>query len=193
MMSSIRVAVSLLVGLCIAGCTHSMTVQAYPFGSPMHHVSNGMAFLDMGLLDDAFREFDAALEEDPVFSPAYAGKGIYWSMMGLTDVSQGYISLAGAYAENSREEVFALVASMQRDLILKQDGWFEEVTQTFDRIVEMSPENGAAYYWMGVSLMEIGDIDDAGEKLKRAASLTGMYRTKSEQLLMDLNIENSSR
>jgi len=192
-MSSIRVAVSLLVGLCIAGCTHSMTVQAYPFGSPMHHVSNGMAFLDMGLLDDAFREFDAALEEDPVFSPAYAGKGIYWSMMGLTDVSQGYISLAGAYAENSREEVFALVASMQRDLILKQDGWFEEVTQTFDRIVEMSPENGAAYYWMGVSLMEIGDIDDAGEKLKRAASLTGMYRTKSEQLLMDLNIENSSR
>jgi tetratricopeptide (TPR) repeat protein len=156
----------------------------------MHHVSNGMAFLDMGLLDDAFREFDAALEEDPVFSPAYAGKGIYWSMMGLVDVSQGYISLASAYAENSREEVFALVASMQRELLLKQDGWFEEVSQTFDRIIEMSPENGAAYYWMGVGLVEIGDIDDAGEKLKRAAGLAGMYRAKSEQLLMDLNIEN---
>ena len=192
-MSVFRVAVSLIVGLCIIGCANTMTVQTYPFGSPMHHVSNGMAFLDMGLLDDAFREFDAALEEDPVFSPAYAGKGIYWSMMGLADVSQGYIGLASAYAENSREEVFALVVSMQRELILKENGWFDDVTQTFDKVVEISPDSGAAYYWMGVSLIEIGDIDDAYEKLNRAASLTGLYRRKAEQLLVDLNIENSSK
>ncbi|MBN1883142.1 MAG: hypothetical protein JW885_13325 [Deltaproteobacteria bacterium] len=170
-----------------------MTVQTYPFGSPMHHVSNGMAFLDMGLLDDAFREFDAALEGDPVFSPAYAGKGIYWSMMGLSDVSQGYMSLAIAYAENSREEVFALVASMQRELILKDDGWFDVVTRTFDKVIEIAPDNGAAYYWMGVSLIKIGDVDGAGEKLRRAASLTGTYKNKSEQLLLELKIENSSR
>ena len=193
MMSTIRGAVSLLVGLCIMGCAHSMTVQSYPFGSPMHHVSNGMAFLDMDLLDDAFREFDAALEQDPVFSPAYAGKGIYWSMLGLTDVSQGYIHLAGAYAENTREEVFALVALMQRELIFREDGWFEEVTRTFDDIIEISPDTGAAYYWMGVSLLEIGDIDDARDKLKRSASLSGTYKKKSEQLLMDLNVENSSK
>lgn len=193
MMSAIRIAICLLVGLCIMGCANSMTVQTYPFGSPMHHVSNGMAFLDMGLLEDAFREFDAALEQEPVFSPAYAGKGIYWSMMGLADVSQGYISLAGVYAENSREEVFVLVALMQRELILREDGWFDEVTRTFDEIIEISPDNGAAYYWMGVSLIEIGDIDDACEKLKRAESLAGTYKKKSEQLLLNLNIENSNR
>jgi len=192
-MSAVRAAVGLLAGLCIMGCAHSMTVQTYPFGSPMHHVANGMAFLDMGLMDDAFREFSAALEEDPLFSPAYAGKGIYWSMMGLPDVSQGYVFLAVAYAENSREEVFALVASMQRRLIFKDDGWFEEVARTFEEVIEIAPDNGAAYYWMGVSLVEIGDIDGAGEKLERAAGLAGAYRNKSEQLLLDLNVENSSR
>lgn len=192
MMSAIRVAVSLLMGLlCIAGCANSMTVQTYPFGSPMHHVANGMAFLDMGLLDDAFREFDAALEENPIFSPAYAGKGIYWSMMGLEDVSRGYIHLAVVYAENSREEVFALTAAMQRELIFKEDGWFEEVTRTFDEIIEVSPDYGAAYYWMGMSLIEVGDIDEGSEKLKRAAGLVGTYKKKSEQILLDLNIENS--
>jgi len=193
MMSAIRVAATLLVGLCIMGCANSMTVQTYAFGSPMHHVSNGMAFLEMDLLDDAFREFDAALEENPVFSPAYAGKGIFWSVMGLADVSQGYMYLACAYTENSREEVFALVASMQRELILKEDGWFEEVNRAFDQVIEISPDNGAAYYWMGVCLIEVGRIDEASEKLKHAAGIAGAYKRKSDQLLLDLNLENSDK
>jgi len=80
-----------LIFCVISGCAHRIDVQHYPFGSPMHHAENGIEFIDLGFTDDAVREFKTALTDNPRFSPALAGKGIYWAVLGVPDVAVGYI------------------------------------------------------------------------------------------------------
>jgi len=168
------------------GCAHRIDVQYYPFGSPMHHAQNGMEFLDMGLTQDAMREFETALADNPTFSPALAGKGIYWAIEDVPDVSDGYIELSKRYAAKGNETVFALLASMRVALIVGRDGWLDRVTADFDTIMSISPNNDRALYWMGVSYIKAGKIEEACKDLKKVIDLEGAYKRDAERYLKEI-------
>jgi len=175
-----------LIVFLVSGCAHRIDVQHYPFGSPMHHAENGMAFIDMGFSEDAEREFETALNDNPRFSPALAGKGIYWAMEGVPDVSGGYIELAKQFAVKGNETVFALLASMRVALILEQEGWLDTVSADFNSIMEISPNNDRALYWMGVSLIKAGRTDEARKNLKKVIELEGTYKRDAERYINEM-------
>ena len=170
----------------IFGCASTIDVEAYPFGSPMHHVYNGVKFLDMGFMDDAFREFSSALKSEPYLSPGLAGKGIYWSMLGIPDVSRGYIILARKNAKGTSEEVFAILSSMRVEVTLENGDWFEVLSQNFDEVMNIDPNRSQAYYWMGLGLYKSGDTVGAVNKLTKVIDLGGRYKKRAEDLLKEL-------
>ena len=170
----------------ILGCARTIDVEAYPFGSPIHHVYNGVKFLDMGFMDEAFREFSSALEAEPYLSSGFAGKGIYWSMLGLPDVSRGYIILARKNTKNTSEEVFAILSSMRVEVTVQNGDWFEVLSQNFDEIMDIDPNKSQAYYWMGLGLYKTGDTAGAADKLTEVTELGGRYRKRAEELLKEL-------
>jgi tetratricopeptide (TPR) repeat protein len=176
----------LILFVCSAGCAHRIDVQHYPFGSPIHHAENGVEFIDMGFTEDALREFNTALSDNPRFSPALAGKGIYWAVEGLPEVSEGYIEIAKGYATQNNEKVFVLLASMRVSLINDGDGWLDRVTRDFDEIAAISPDNDRALFWMGVSLLKADRVDEARKDLRRVVELEGTYKRKAEQYLKEI-------
>ncbi len=183
--------IALILSLYVSGCAHRIDVQHYPFGSPIHHANNGVEFIDMGLPEDAMREFKTALAENPYFSPALAGKGIYWALEDVPDVANGYIALAKRYASTPDEKSFALVMSMRVSLILGGDGWLERVSRDFDEIAAVNPNNDEALYWMGVSLIKGGDMKGAQEKLKRVVELEGRHKRDAERELRKMELNNT--
>ena len=177
---------SALIVLFLVGCANRIDVQHYPFGSPIHHAHNGIEFIDMGFNEDAMREFKTALVENPYFSPALAGKGIYWALAGVPDVSWAYIALAKRYASTPDEKTFSLLASMRVSFILEGDEWFTSVSRDFDEIAATSPNNDEALYWMGVSLLKTGNRLEAEKKLRRVVELDGRYKRDAQQRLKEI-------
>lgn len=175
-----------LIAILTSGCAHRIDVQHYPFGSPIHHAENGIAFIDMGFSQDAMREFEAALDDNPRFAPALAGKGIYWAMEGVTDVSEGYVELAKRYAQKGNETVLARVASMRVGLIVGHEGWLERVAADFDEITAVSPNNDRALFWMGVSLIKAGKTEEGKKDLKKVIELEGTYKRDAERYLKEM-------
>jgi tetratricopeptide (TPR) repeat protein len=175
-----------LIVFFLSGCAHRIDVQHYPFGSPIHHAENGIAFIDMGFSEDAMREFKTALNDNPEFSPALAGKGIYWALEGMPDVSEGYIELAKRYAVKDNEKVLALVASMRVSLIIGREGWLDRVTGDYNEIMKVAPNNDRALYWMGVSLIKAGKAEEAKKDLKKVIESEGMYKREAERYLKEM-------
>lgn len=175
-----------LIVFFLSGCAHRIDVQHYPFGSPIHHAENGISFIDMGFSEDAMREFKTALNDNPQFSPALAGKGIYWALEGVPDVSEGYIELANLYAAKDNEKVLVLVASMRVSLIIGDDGWLDRVTDDFSKIMSVAPNNDRALFWMGVSLIRSGRMEEARKDLKKVIELEGMYKREAERYLREM-------
>ncbi|GEM_PF-2732777 len=172
-----------------AGCAGTINVEQYPFGSPIHHVNNGVRFLDLGLNDDAFREFASALKDNKKYSPGYAGKGIYWSIVGVPDVAIGYIRLSIKYADDSREEVFAHRSSMRVQVSLEEGDWLDTVKTNFSEIEKRGGTDAQTYYWMGMALLKTGDTPTAVENFKKAAELIGRYKRLSEQQLKEMDLK----
>ncbi|MBN1574408.1 MAG: hypothetical protein JW984_14515 [Deltaproteobacteria bacterium] len=173
----------------ITGCAGTINVEQYPFGSPIHHVNNGIRFLDLGLNDDAFREFALAIKDNGKYSPGYAGKGIYWSIVGVPDVALGYISLSMKYAEDPRDQAFAHKSSMRVQVTLEEDGWFDKVKNSFSEIEKREGIDAQTYYWMGMALLKKGDTSGAVENFKKAAVLVGRYKKLSEQQLKEIDFK----
>jgi tetratricopeptide (TPR) repeat protein len=173
----------------IAGCVGTINVEQYPFGSPIHHVNNGIRFLDLGLNDDAFREFASAINDKEKYSPGYAGKGIYWSIVGVPDVAIGYISLSLKYAGDPREELFAHKSSMRVQVTLEEEGWLDEVKNSFSEIEKREGTDAQTYYWMGMALLKTGDTPGAAEHFKKAAESAGRYKRLSEQQLKEIDFK----
>ncbi len=175
--------------LLLIGCAGTINVEKYPFGSPIHHVNNGIRFLDMGFTDDAFREFASAIKDDKHFSPGYAGKGIYWSMVGVPDVAQGYIHLSLKFADDVKEEIFALKSSMRVEINNKGENWLKTVYNNFSNIDKKGGVDAQVYYWMGTALINSGDSTGAHKYFKKATELTGRYKRLSEQQLKKIQKE----
>ena len=187
---AVFIASSLII--LIAGCAGTINVEQYPFGSPIHHVNNGIRFLDLGLNDDAFREFASALGDNKKYSPGYAGKGVYWSIVGVPDVALGYIQLSIKYAADSREEILAHKSSMRVQVSLEEGDWFDTVKNSFSEIEKRGGADSQTYYWMGMALLKTGDTPTAVEYFKKATELTGRYKKLSEQQLKEIDLDSKS-
>jgi Flp pilus assembly protein TadD len=62
----------------------------------------------------------------------------------------------------------------------------DEVTRDFDEITTSSPNNDRALFWMAVSLLKEGRVEEARKDLKKVVELEGKYKRKAEQYLREM-------
>jgi len=74
---------------------------------------------------------------------------------------------------------------MRVSLIIGDEGWFERVSEDYNRIMAISPENDRALYWMAIALMKEGDLEEASKKLKKVVELEGTYKRQAQRFLKE--------
>ena len=101
-MSKMRCALALFI-IALAGCGPDTIFVRPGLDTPVQHVRNGQQLLQRGKLQDAFREFNRALELDPNYINAHIGLGITLGRKGDIDAGLAAMAQADRLADNKKE------------------------------------------------------------------------------------------
>lgn len=142
-------------------------------------VSRGNMLLDLGRLDEAIADFDAALARDPKNATALADRGIGYAWK--NDRSRAERDIAAAARLDPREPV----VYRARALIAGQDHRYEDVIAQCTRALSLEPGNGFCLIGRAEANRIVGK--DA-EALADAAAAIAADRTRSGMYLLRVNI-----
>lgn len=175
---------SWVILMCIAhGCSHEIRKPSNLMDTPGHHVYTGMRLLEEGLLANATREFDLALELDPEHSPAFQGKGIVLAMQG--DFKRGFDAMGYAkkHAKGGREKGMAHVGYMQVYTMEKGKGWLKKVEDHYKDAMSAGGTTPDACFAMGMAFKEDFQLEKAAVQFRRVLSLDGGLVTRADDQL----------
>lgn len=187
-----KVFVSLVVGFCmpalflVCGCS-SGTLPAWNYlDSADHHVRSGMKLLSMGKYDDAMRDFDQAKALESNLSGAYVGSGLVLGHRGHFREAFHDMTKAVALAKNDQERIDAHVGLIRLYGLaktLESPHWLEKAEGVYEMVIESSPENSAAHYFMGEAYRGADDFQKAKELLKKVLDIDGSYVVEAQHQL----------
>jgi len=149
--------------------------------SPEHHYRAGMHFLDAKEPARAIQEFNKALQLDPEYGPALAGKGLAKAMQGGDDALD-HVEDGEDEARTPEEELRALVAriraltAMAADNRMDAEELVEESEDAFDDamdLIEDHPrlETPELYFYQGEVYLQALRLERAEEMYRRVLDL----------------------
>jgi tetratricopeptide (TPR) repeat protein/thiol-disulfide isomerase/thioredoxin len=175
------------------------------YGSDLHHphLSQGVAFIHRGYLDEAESFFQIAVREDPDSGDAHYNLGtLYlqkqmWEQarehlrraselkpgnlaslinLGVLAVRQGNIDEAQGYFQEviRANPNFTLALQNLGDLYRRQ-GKLNEAQQLLERALQTEPDNPNLNYSLGMLFAQKGDTERAREYLQKAVKLFPQY------------------
>lgn len=104
MMRNNGITICVLVGLTLLMACGPDTIWVRPgLDTPSQHVVNGRQLIDRGKLEDAFREFNRAIELDPQYTPAYIGLSLALGYQGDVEKAMETMDQAKAMAHSPEE------------------------------------------------------------------------------------------
>jgi tetratricopeptide (TPR) repeat protein len=187
-----KVFTTLAVGFCVTalfllcGCSPG-TVPSWKYlDSANHHVQSGMKLLSMGKYDDAMRDFDEAKALESNLSGAYVGSGLVLGYRGNFREAFHDMTKAVALAKNEPERIDAHVGLIRLYAFGKATGsprWLERAEEIYETVIENSPENSAANYFMGEAYREAGDYQNAKVLYRRVLEIDGTYVVEAQNQL----------
>jgi len=124
-----------------------------------------LSHLAAGRLGEADRLFRAVLAEAPTHAPAAKGLGDLAFMSGQAEAA------AACYRAAISFDPAHSGARVSLGMVLRGQGFEAEAQEVFAQAAADDPTCAAAFYWLGFSRLEHGDIDGAVASLDRAASL----------------------
>jgi len=174
----------LLVSLVIisTGCKMCAKPPAVPQGAldtPGKHIEWGYENLEKGKLDEAYREFQRALQLKPEDkdtekiekAPAYAGLGIYYAMKSDFKLASEKIKKAKSLDSNCWQAFMAY----GRILSLKKSiGWFKNADKSFKKSVKLAQsdnDKSMVYYWWGKCAKSALELNSAEKAFARVIEL----------------------
>lgn len=106
--------ISIIMAVLLAvGCGKQPRKPQSMLDTPAHHAEVGLAKLDKGAPHQAQSSFDVALELDPDYGPALAGKGIALAAVGNWRDGSEYVEDGLDEAADANQELFAHVAAIR--------------------------------------------------------------------------------
>jgi tetratricopeptide (TPR) repeat protein len=144
----------------------SVPAWAQPAGATAQtYTEFGIANGKRGDLNAAIAAFDAAVEIDPKFAPAYYFRGLARAQQKDFD---------GAFADYSKAvEVDPKFNSAyyQRGMIEGRRGDFDAAGNDFQQVINLDPKNAEAYYSLGDVCYFRGDLDTALTNINQSIKL----------------------
>ena len=142
---------SLFICLFLIGCAPRPRQPETIFGSPEHHVNNGLKLMKKERVDDAQREFERALQLDPEYSPAHRGMGFVFGMK--KDFGPAFESMrrAGRHAKKIEDKAMVHVGFIRLNTMKKDKGWLGEAERSFSLARSALKDLPDAYYYMGIA------------------------------------------
>jgi Tfp pilus assembly protein PilF len=143
----------------------SYVIEKEPGRVPLAYNNRGVAYKNMGLLNNAIADFDRAIALDPLEYKAYNNRGVLYKDMGLLDMAIGDYDKAiqimpdraGTYI--SRGIAYSLMGRNDRAL------------KDFDKAIFLSSDNYEAYLNRGAFYFSVGDYSHAVSDFQRACEL----------------------
>jgi len=137
------------------------------------NITMGIINAEFGRYDEAVKNFNDALANDPANAQAYR-------------------ELASTY--ESRGEIDQAVSTMRRSIRLKPDYWsgynrlgtiylrdnkFEEAIDQFETVIELTPDNYVGYMNLGVAYFYLGRLEDARSMFEKSLELEKTFDASS--------------
>jgi TolB-like protein/Tfp pilus assembly protein PilF len=138
----------------------------------------GRYFFGKRTADDfkrAIDYFNQAIAKDPNYALAYAGLADSYALLPQWSTESPAEDLPKAKA--AADKALALdsnlaEAHVSRGLLFTEDYNLKEAKQEFERAIELNPNDAAAHYFLGVTVLApLGQVEQAIVELKRAVEL----------------------
>ena len=124
------------------------------------HLNLGVAFYRSGMMEDASREFEAALDVDPKQARANF-------MLGLMDFRQGRLEDAlGRFSSMQEPHQNAYAVQRNRALTLELLGRYDEAVEALDNALEARPDAYEAHLAKGIIYLKSRDAAKALDALR---------------------------
>ncbi|GAB6265496.1 MAG: hypothetical protein STSR0001_09410 [Methanothrix sp.] len=140
--------------------------------------NRGLEYLKKGKYDDAFREFDKAIEIDPQYAMAWLNKGkviLYYK--------KNYIEALKMFDEVNKLDPQNAMAWTLRGNALLELGKPDEALQAYDNAVQVDPKFAMAWNNKSVVFRMQGNYEEALQLVNKAIGLLGPGLEKEAEII----------
>jgi protein O-mannosyl-transferase len=133
------------------------------------HFGRGTAYDDLGLQDDAAREYHAALRLRPDYAQAHNNLGMIYLKQGR------YSDARSEFEEAIRDKPSLATAHNNLGLILAREGQLPKALAEFEKSIQLKDDFAQAYYNRGNVYRDLGDLAKAVQSYQTASRLNPDY------------------
>jgi Tfp pilus assembly protein PilF len=166
--------------IAVAACGHQPVKPVSEMDTPEHHFFLGQKALDEGRIPDAAMSFDRALQLDPKFSKAHAGKGIVTAYQKDPKGALHHVDTAWRHAGTNDDKAYADIAYIRvYTQNLSPVNWLDLAREKFDFAVQYDPRSSGAYYFMGMAYRTALEFEKARGMFAKVSELKGAYTAEA--------------
>ena len=131
-------------------------------------------------LELAVKQYQQALDIDPGYAPAWAGKALATQLLDETNYGDTPLPEAARLAQAYLEKAFAIDADLgeahaAQALTFMAQGQYREAQVSIERALESLPNEGILYAWKSQCLAEQGQYGDASDALEKAFEVDPLH------------------
>lgn len=136
-------------------------------------------FYREGNHEKAIRSFDEAIEIDPTLAVAWHDRGVCLRELGRDDEALKSIDKAVELEPENEEYLFTKAELLKKiGILMGQKNAINAAVRTFNKIVEMNPNNADAWNSLGVCMKELGKDEMSRQYYYRAQDLIRWGKSK---------------
>ena len=135
------------------------------------HYGKGLTLKKQRKYKEALAAFQAAIDNDPAYSSAYLALGKTYNQLSQPDQAIAVYNKAIQYDPKSPKMHYMLGEVYQT----KKKG-YKKASENFRKATQLDPAYDKAFYSLGVSLIELGKLDQAVMALENALAVTKKKR-----------------
>lgn len=177
--------------LLSGGCVQDQKRPETVLTSPEHHVINGYKLLDKGMINDADREFQIALQYDPKLSSALRGVGYVDGIKRSFDPAFEAMERAVSEAHTKLDKAMAYVGLIRLNTMRGEEGWLSQAEKYFSLALSEVKDLPDAYYYMGVAYLEARRFVQAENSFRKVLEIKKTFVTEAEEQLK--KVQNNLR
>lgn len=175
-MPAARAAIIWLFALfLLAGCAVEEGPRDILLDTPAQHVASGLRLLEASKVDDAGREFKAALFLNDSYAGAYVGLSLVAVREGRLAEAWEFLEKARALAKERWELDQVETARMEILMAEAQEGWLAKVEESYIRATSQNLTAPQATYLLALAYFQAYQFEQAKVRFQQVAAQGGSY------------------